>query len=102
MEPIKMTVLIDSNSFECLYVEGERWNATGEPTVFVCDLVVNARGRPMFLEHINVERPGRVEGDFIHYEQWPVSLEDAMKWRQGESNANGDSVRESNEVAVGG
>lgn len=83
MEPIKMTVLIDEDSNECLYVEDAAWHSRGEITVFVCDLVAEAKGRPMLLDHVRVSRPGRdVEDKGWVYDRWPRSLADTLAWRE--------------------
>lgn len=92
MEPIKMTLLRDDGGNECLYVEGERWKCDGEPTVYVCDLIELAGGRPIALDQFTVDRPGdAVErpvddgGNFVVWRRWPEKLEDGMKWRETET-----------------
>lgn len=72
MEPMKLTVLIDEDSNECLYVEGKAWAGRGEMTVYVCDLVAEAGEWPILLRHI------KVTGS--RYGQWPENLEDARIW----------------------
>ncbi len=67
-EPINMTVFIDENSNECLYVEGKAWDGRGERTVYVTDLDAYAKQRPILLQHIPIE------GDWA--ERWPDDMDE--------------------------
>jgi hypothetical protein len=67
---VNLTVVMDSDANECLYIDGHAWKGTGEMTVYACDLVDAAKGRLIRLEHISLE--------FWH-EHWPAELEDALK-----------------------
>lgn len=66
MEPIEMTVFIDEDSNECLYVEGKRWEGAGETTIYIADIVAHAKDRPILLKHVDVP------GDW--YSEWPETL----------------------------
>lgn len=68
-ETKKLTVLIDENSDECLYVDGIAWSATGERTVYVCDLVEMSLGMPIELKQVSVVRGEK---------RWPERLDDGL------------------------
>ena len=67
---VNITVVIDGAGDECLYCEGKAWEHKGEITVYVCDLVEAADGRPILLQHVEIE---------LVHDEWPDSLEDAVK-----------------------
>ncbi len=69
-EPVNITVVINDDGDECLYCEGKAWEPKGEITVYVCDLVLAAEGRPILLTHTRIE--------FWH-EEWPELLEDVLR-----------------------
>ena len=69
-EPINLTVVIDEDSDECLYIEGKSWRGTGESTVYVTDLTEAAGNRPIMLRHVHIEHT---------FTRWPDKLEDALK-----------------------
>ena len=64
---VEITVVIDQDSSECLYVAGRAWESRGE-TVYVSDLVDVADGRLIDLKHVSIE--------FVH-DEWPDLLSDA-------------------------
>jgi hypothetical protein len=68
--PVNITVVIDSDSNECMYVEEDCWSGTGEITVYVTDLVEYSHGRPILLNHVSIEH--------VH-EVWPDSLNEAIR-----------------------
>jgi len=64
---VELVVVIGEDTYECLYIEGKRWDGAGEMTVYACDLVDAASGRLIKLEHRVIDdRPG----------EWPERLED--------------------------
>lgn len=69
----KLTVLIDQDGNECLYIDGKCWQHTGETTVYAVDLAEAADGEAVTLDHVPVTVPEDAE--------WPTSLEDALKWK---------------------
>ena len=77
-EPIKLTVLIDPNSDECLYIEGNAWEARGEPTVYVSDLVEAAEDKPIILIQIAINRI---------FKAWPKTLKDALELDNSHNSA---------------
>lgn len=64
-----ITVVIDADSNECLYLDGVAWESKGEITVYVTDLVAASGGFPIKLKHEEI--------DFVH-EEWPDSLAHAL------------------------
>lgn len=65
----KLTIVIDENSCECLYIDGKSWPSKGEMTVYACDIASAAGGEPVLISHESI--------DFYH-EQWPDTLEAAL------------------------
>lgn len=65
----KLTIVIDENSYECLYIDGKAWASTGEVTVYACDIAAAAGDEPVLIVHQPI--------DFYH-EQWPDTLEAAL------------------------
>ncbi len=66
---VDLTVVIDSDSNECLYKNGVAWEAKGETTVYVSDLVEASGGFLIYLQHKSI--------DFFH-DEWPDELSDAL------------------------
>lgn len=66
METATLTVCMDQNSHEHLYVDGQTWGWQGECTVYACDLVEAAAGKPILL----------TIRDFVSQEgaTWPPTL----------------------------
>jgi hypothetical protein len=69
MDTKTLTVVIDDDSNECLYIDGKAWESTGETTVFSCDIAIAAGDEPVRVVHKSI--------DFRH-EEWPETLEAAL------------------------
>lgn len=79
MEPFKqLTVVIDQDANECLYINGKCWSATGETTVYATDLAAAAAGEPVILRHIALNIPEHVSFSDV----WPESLGDVLKYAE--------------------
>lgn len=65
-----LVVVCDCDYSECLYVDGQRSNKTGEPTVYAGEIVDAADGRLATLRYERI--------DFVH-DEWPDRLGDALK-----------------------
>lgn len=79
VEPFKeLTVVIDQDGSECLYVNGECWEHTGETTVYSCDLAKAAGENPVILKHVSVELPEYMIGTWNG--AWPKSLSEVLKY----------------------
>lgn len=81
MEQIKeLTVVIDQDGNECLYINGECWERTGENTVYAVDLATAAGKDPVLLKHVAVEVPD----DMLESRDgaWPKSLSDLLKYAE--------------------
>lgn len=62
----ELTVAIDGDSGdECLYIDGECWENTGEITVYAADIDTAAGGEPIAFRHVEVDCPGK----------WPKTLD---------------------------
>lgn len=73
METVKLTVMIDEQSDECLYVGEHAWDGRGERTVYVSDLMEHAAGKLIELKHVSCVRSfGGVKT------AWPDTLTEAM------------------------
>lgn len=66
----KLTVLIDEESNECLYIDGIAWESTGEVTVYCCDIAEHAGDAAIIFKH---EHIGHC------HDRWPRTLAEAVK-----------------------
>ena len=64
-----VTIVIDEDSFECLYINGVIWPSKGEWSVYAVDIAKAAGDEPVLIRHVPI--------DFAH-EEWPDSLEAAL------------------------
>lgn len=64
-----LTVVIDEDSNECLYIDGNSWESKGEKTVHSCDVAEAAGDQPILFRHVSI--------DFYHHD-WPDTLEEAL------------------------
>jgi hypothetical protein len=64
-----LTVVIDEDSDECLYIDGKAWKEKGETTVYACDVAKAAGEEPFLFRHVAI--------DGYHLE-WPDTLEAAL------------------------
>lgn len=65
-----LTVVIDTLANECLYIDGKSWPSKGEMTVYACDVAAAAGDEPIMFRHEQIE---------FQHEQWPDTLEDALR-----------------------
>lgn len=63
---VKLTVVIDPNGNECLYVNGCVWESVGEISVYTCDLVAAAGDCLIDLKHVSC----------AEVDDWPEKLHD--------------------------
>lgn len=66
----ELTVLIDCDSNECLYIDGQRWEYSGESTIYATELAAAAGEALVRLTHCEI--------DFHHLCGWPETLADAL------------------------
>lgn len=66
----ELVVVGDPNADECLYVNGQAWEFTGETTVYATDFEEAANGEPCLIRLESI--------DHVH-EQWPKTLEEALR-----------------------
>lgn len=64
-----LTVVIDPNSDECLYVDGIAWESTGETTVYACDIDSAAQGEAILFHHRHIN---------WCFDRWPKTLAEAL------------------------
>ena len=64
-----LTIVIDEDASECLYIDGKSWKAKGEMTVYACDIAEAAGGEPVLIRHVPIE---------FRHENWPDTLEAAL------------------------
>lgn len=69
----ELVILIDETCDECLYVDNICWEATGETTVYACDIAAAAGDDEVTIRHEAIDT-------FI--EKWPPTLEEARKLAQ--------------------
>ena len=66
-----ITIVMDDDMYECLYVDGKRWtHDQGDISMYVADVAEAAGDRAIRLSHETVE--------FAH-DKFPDKLEDALK-----------------------
>jgi hypothetical protein len=64
-----LTVVIDEDSDECLYIDGKAWDSAGERTVYACDVAKAAGEEPFLFRHVLIDG---------HHLEWPDTLEAAL------------------------
>lgn len=52
----QITVAIDDDANECLYVDGKAWDAKGEITVYAADIGAVAGSDPIRFQHVHVDK----------------------------------------------
>lgn len=68
-DPIHIIGVIDTDGNEALYVGGD-WKSVNGNTIYFCDVVQYADGRPCQLSRVHVD------GD--KFDDWPARFEDLM------------------------
>ncbi len=66
----QLHVMRDAEANECLYIDGRRWDGYHEVTVYSCDLVSAAEGKPVLLSDVSIDD---------EVDEWPELLQDACK-----------------------
>lgn len=68
-EPLHMTVLMDADGHQVLYVDGQLNEDLTDGTIYPCDLIAVAGGKPFFLEQLEfdgiLEDPSRRLSDHV-------------------------------------
>lgn len=64
-----LTIVIDENAHECLYIDGTAWEFQCEVTVYACDIASAAGDEPVRIVHQPIE---------FYHDQWPDKLDDAL------------------------
>lgn len=62
----EITVVINENADECLYINGKAWESTGETTVYATDIADAAGDEPILFRHVGVDWDA----------DWPENLSD--------------------------
>lgn len=52
----KLTVAIDDNANECLYIDGKAWKSKGEVTVYATDIAEFGGSEQFLFEHVHVDK----------------------------------------------
>jgi hypothetical protein len=64
-----LTVVIDDDANECLYIDGKAWASTGDITVYAGNIAEASGDEPVLIRHVSID---------FHHEQWPDALEAAL------------------------
>lgn len=64
-----LTIVIDEDSYECLYIDGKAWGSKGEMTVYACEIAEAAGDEPVLIRHVPIE---------WEHKEWPDTLEAAL------------------------
>ena len=66
----ELTVVIDPDGNECLYINGDVWDSTGETTVYATDLAAASNEEPCLFRHVAIDHV---------FDDWPLTLDEATR-----------------------